>query len=243
MKSIERVAAALKHQEADRVPVYPLMNGITRRLVGASYKRWATDATVTAEAYLQVTEKLGLDVICTLTDLSVEAADFGQKLVWFENEAACPDHTDRRIKTVDEYRTIEYVNPRTSARMSEHVRLCDMLVKAKGCDVPVVAFVFGPLGILSMLRGQEEMFVDLYENPSAVKAALEVINATLTEYCDAIIETGAHAIMLDTLFASQTIMSKAMWMEFEGHLVRKLAKHIHDRGCMVMIHNCGGGIY
>ena len=38
--------------------------------------------------------------------------------------------------------------------MSEHIRMCDILMKRKGHEVPVVAFVFGPLGIASMLRGQ-----------------------------------------------------------------------------------------
>ncbi|HOB19632.1 MAG TPA: uroporphyrinogen decarboxylase family protein, partial [Candidatus Atribacteria bacterium] len=37
--------------------------------------------------------------------------------------------------------------------------------------------------------------------------------------------------------------SKAMWKEFEGVYVRDLAEHIHKRGRMVMIHNCGNGIY
>ena len=34
-----------------------------------------------------------------------------------------------------------------------------------------------------------------------------------------------------------------MWMEFEGDYVRGLADRVHQRGCMMMIHNCGTGIY
>lgn len=34
---------------------------------------------VCGEAYERVTEQFNLDIICTLIDLSVEAADFGQK--------------------------------------------------------------------------------------------------------------------------------------------------------------------
>lgn len=48
--------------------------------------------------------------------------------------------------------------------MSGHIQLCDRLVKSKGADVPVVAFVFGPLGILSMMRGQSHMFMDLWDD-------------------------------------------------------------------------------
>ena len=243
MKPIERVVAALNHKQADRVPVYPLLNGVGRSLVGADYKKWATDAEICAEAYIKVTDEIEPDCICTLTDLSVEAGDFGQKIIYPETEAAHPDIHDRLIKNVDDFAGIKKINPRTSPRMSTHIQLCDKLVKAKGADYPIAAFVFGPLGIASMLRDQAALYMDIYDKPDVVKSAVEQINETLIDYCDALIETGVHAIMIDTLFASKSIMSKDMWMEFEGGFVRKLADHIHSKGCMVMIHNCGCGVY
>ncbi len=243
MKSIERVVLSLQHKEADRVPVYPLLNGASRRLVGADYETWANNAEVTAEAYIKVTEQFGLDVIVTLTDLSVEAADFGQKLIYPVSEAAHPDFGDRLIKSIEDYSLVERLNPKETPRMSQHIRLCDILVKAKANEVPIVAFVFGPLGILGMLRGEEDLFMDILEEPEALKAPLEAITNTLIDYVDALMDTGIHAIMFDTLFASQSIMSKKMWVETEGPLVRRLAEHVHARGCMVMIHNCGNGIY
>jgi uroporphyrinogen decarboxylase len=243
MNSLERVATILQHKEADRVPVYPILSGVTRKLVGASYKEWATNAEVCSKALIKAAEDYELDCICTLTDLSVEASDFGQEVIFPENEAAHPSFDNHLIKSVEDYDKVSKLNPRETPRMSEHIKLCDLLVKAKGKDTPIVAFVFGPLGITSMLRGQEDFYMDLYDEPDTVKRCMEVVNDTLIDYCDALIDTGVHAIMLDTLFASKSIMSKSMWMEFEGVYVEKLAKHIHDRGCMVMIHNCGQGIY
>jgi len=243
MNSLERVALTLQHKQPDRVPVYPLLNGISRKLVGVDYKTWATNANICADAYIKVTEKFDLDAIVTLTDLSVEAADFGQKLIYPENEAAHPDYSNRLIKSAEEYSFIKRLNPKETPRMSEHIKLCDLLVKAKGQVVPIVAFVFGPLGILGMLRGEENLFVDILEEPENLKAPLEAITQTLIDYVDALMDTGVHAIMLDTLFASQSIMSKKMWVETEGPLVKRIAQHVHTRGCMFMIHNCGNGIY
>ncbi|NMB98239.1 MAG: uroporphyrinogen decarboxylase, partial [Clostridiaceae bacterium] len=57
MNSYERVAAALSYKEADRVPVYPILCGITRKLVGATYKEWATDAKICADAFIKSTEQ------------------------------------------------------------------------------------------------------------------------------------------------------------------------------------------
>lgn len=243
MKPLARVMTTLQHREPDRVPVYPFMNGISRSFVGASYPRWATDADIAAEAFIRVTDALGLDMICTLVDLSVEAADFGQKVIFPENEAPFPDRNDHLITQLEDYKRIEPINPRVSPRMSTQIRLCDKLVRAKGSEVPVVPFVFGPMGVLSMLRGQADFYMDMLDDPTAVKSALQAVTQTLVIYCDALIESGVHAIMFATLFASQSIMSKAMWKEFEGECVSQLARHVHQRGCMVMVHNCGKGPY
>lgn len=243
MKPIERVSLTLQHKEADRVPVYPLLCGISRKLVNASYPVWSTDMDVCAEAYEKVTEAYDLDVICTLIDLSVEAADFGQAVIYPKNEAAHPDINNYMIKDIADFRSIEPIKLSNAPRMSGHIKLCDRLVRSKGKDVPVVAFVFGPLGILSMMRGQANMFMDMIDDPDAVKYGVAAITETLLDYVDALVATGVNAIMFDTLFASQSIMSKTMWREFEGGYVQKLADRVREHGCMVMVHNCGTGIY
>lgn len=243
MKPIERVVLTLQHKEADRIPVYPLLNGVSRKLVNAPYPTWSTDMDVCAEAYEKVTDLFNLDIICTLIDLSVEAADFGQKVIYPENEAAHPDINDYLLKSTTDLYNVEPINLKKATRMGGHVQLCDRLVKSKGKDVPVVAFMFGPLGILSMMRGQSNLFIDMLDDPDAVKHGVAAITETLLDYVDALAATGVQAIMLDTLFASQSIMSKAMWREFEGVYVRKIANRIRNNGAMVMIHNCGTGIY
>jgi len=173
----------------------------------------------------------------------VEASDFGAKIVYDDEEAAYPEYTDRFLKSVEEYIKIKPIKVESGKRMMNHIKLCELLVKAKANTTPIVAFVFGPLGIVSMLRGQQDMFLDLILNPDEVKAAVNAVTETLMEYIDKIMDTGVHAVMFDTLFASQSILSKEMWDEFEGPAMERLASHVHERGCMVMIHNCGNGIY
>lgn len=243
MNSLERVSLALQHREPDRVPVYPIINSVARKVIGADYSDLALDSSICAEAIIKTTEMLDLDCICTLTDLSVEAADFGQKIIYPKDEAAYPDPNERLINSIDDYYRIEPVNPRKTQRMSEHIKLCHELVSKKGKEVPVVGFTFAPLGIASMLRGQENIFMDMIDEPDAVKAVIKAITETMKEYVAALAETGVHAIMFDTLFASQSILSKSMWLEFEGPCMEILAEEARKHNCMVMIHNCGKGIY
>lgn len=104
MNSLERVVRTLQHKEADRVPIYPLLNSIARKLVGATYDQLAKDAEICAKAYIKLTEDYDLDVICTLTDLSVEASDFGAKIIYDQDEAAYPDRNERLICSPEDYK-------------------------------------------------------------------------------------------------------------------------------------------
>ena len=243
MNSMERVVTALKHKEPDRVPVYPVLGGCTRSYVGATYEEWATNADICAEAFLKCREDLDLDCIVTLIDLSVECTAWGQELIFPENEAAHPNYKNCVVKEPEDYEKIKKVDYRTCERMMMHIDVCKKIVEKANGEFPVVAFVFGPLGTLSMLRNQAELYVDCIEEPEAVHEAARQINETLKEYSAALMETGIQGIMFDTLFSSGTIMGKEMWDELEGDLVQELAELVHGMGGLVMIHNCGGNIY
>ncbi|MEG0830655.1 MAG: uroporphyrinogen decarboxylase family protein [Anaerovoracaceae bacterium] len=243
MNSLERVTLALQHKEADRVPVYPLINSVSRKALGMTYKEWTMDVEKCAAAILKTTEEIGVDCMCTLVDLSVEAADWGQGIVYSDNNAAHPDMNNRLVSTPDEYDKIGIINPRETPRMSEHIELARLLYEAKGQEMPLIGFIFGPLGILSMIRGQEKMFLDLMKNPDKLAAPLRNITETVKEFCIALIEAGCHAIMIDTLYASRSIMSPKMWDEFEGIYIEEICNVIREHGAMVMLHNCGNGVY
>ena len=243
MTPLERVVTTLNHKEPDRVPVYPLLNGVNRRLINASYPDWSLKADVAFEGYARATEDYGLDVICTLIDLSVEAADFGQKIVYPDHEAAHPDYKDCLLKSSEDYYHLSPIALPPQGRMMNAVKLNSRLVERYGKEYPVVAFVFGPLGILSMLRGQSNLYMDLLDDPEAVHHGMRAVTDTLKVYIDKLISAGVPAIMFDTLFSSRSILSKKMWTSFEYDYVKELADYVIGKGCMTMIHNCGTGIY
>lgn len=243
LNSFERISAIMNHKEADHVPVYPILAGVTRKITGVSYKDWSTNSEICAQAFCAAVEKYDLDCIVTLIDLSVECDAWGQEIVYYENDAAAPNYNNKVINDIEDYAKIKKVDYTKSERMMMHIDVCRRLVeKYKGVK-PVIAFVFGPLGTLSMMRNQQDMYIDLYDDIDAVKDAAREVNETLKDYCRALAEVGVDAIMLDTLFASGSIMSKSMWMDTEGGLVKELADTIRDAGAMVMIHNCGQNIY
>ena len=58
MNSLERVTLALQHKEPDRVPVYPLINSVSRKALGIDYKEWTLDVEKCAEAIIKTSEEV-----------------------------------------------------------------------------------------------------------------------------------------------------------------------------------------
>jgi len=243
MTSLERVAAALQHKEADRVPAAPLVCGASRRVYGVTYAEWAQDGELAAKCMLQAQELIGFDGMLMLVDLSVEAADFGQEMVFPIEDTPHPNYDNAFIKTPDDYLKIERIDPTKSPRMKEMIKYADILMNERGSTVPVLGFVYAPLGILSMMRSAERLFRDCMKYPEMVIKAEEVITEVLVDYVRALAKTGVHAIVFDTLFASQCIMSKKLWQQIEGRFARRLAEVTREAGPMVIVHNCGNGVY
>jgi uroporphyrinogen decarboxylase len=179
----------------------------------------------------------------TLVDLSVEAADFGQEVIFPAESTPYPNFDNPLIKTADDYYKIKKVDPRKSPRMSRVIDIVRRLSQAKGKSVAIMGFVYGPLGVLSQMRAHEAFFKDIIRRPDAVRHAVKAINETLVEYVKAQVEAGAHGIVIDPLFSSASILHRSTWAKFEGAEARALADAARAGGALVIVHNCGNGVY
>ena len=82
---MERVLLTLKGEATDRVPVCSLAVGVARQMTGAGFPDFSTNSEVAAEAMIYANRIVGDDIFLCFTDLSVEAADFGQEIVYPQN--------------------------------------------------------------------------------------------------------------------------------------------------------------
>jgi uroporphyrinogen decarboxylase len=240
---LERVLATAFHKEPDRVPVVHFLLGAARRLTGVSYEDFSRKPEEAAEAYLAATQILGGDALYNVIDLSVEAADFGQKIIYPPYSTAHPDYENPLIATPEDYERLEVFDPRLSPRMSMVIELGRILSKKAKLRYAVMGFCFGPLGVLVMMRGAQKLFVDCLKYPEKVKTGLEIITEVLVDYVRAQCDTGVDAVMLDTLLASQSGISRELWEEMEGPYAGRIADEIRRNGALVALHNCGTGPY
>ena len=243
MTPLERVGTVLHGGIPDRVPGQPLVSGAARRVYGVTYAEWAQDGELAAKCQLQAQELLGLEGMGAFIDLSVEAGDLGQEIVFPMERTPHPNYDNPYIKTPDDYLTIKKVDPTKSPRMKELIKCCEILMNERGSTVPVLGFVYGPLGILAMMRSAEKLFIDCLKYKEHVIKGCETITEILVDYIKAQAKTGVHGIVVDTLFASNGIMSQKLWKEIEGPFTTVMADAIREGGSAVVVHNCGNGPY
>ncbi len=243
LSSLERVITTIRHKEPDRPPVMTLLGGAARQITGISFPEYSQDAEKAAEVFMSGFDLIGGDIIILMWDLSVEAADFGQKVIFPENSTPYRDYSDPLIKDVEDYTRLRPVSVSETRRMKEFVKLCEIMVKRAGLRALVSGFTFGPLGVLSMMRGVENLFKDCIHYPEKVIKACEAITETLLEYVQLQCDTGLPAIAIDTLYASWNGLPKHLWEAIEGPFVREMSRLIKRNGLVMGFHNCGHGFY
>ncbi len=245
---LERVMQSAQGKEPDRVPVCTLFCGAARRVYGVDYDEFSMDGEIAGKSFVEADRLLGQDGHVLLWDLTVEAHDFGQETEFLKTDTTRPNYNNPMVKTPEDY--VDKVKPiqvgdkvNGRSRMGETLKMIDIVQNEIGKEKAIVPFVFGPLGTLSMMRGAEKLFMDCFKHKDQVLKAIETINDVLDEYCKEICKFGVPGVCLDTLFASQTIMSAKQWKTFEAPYVEKLANTIREHGSTVWIHNCGQGPY
>ncbi|MFH1885447.1 MAG: uroporphyrinogen decarboxylase family protein [Pseudomonadota bacterium] len=243
LSSLSRCLAAIRHCQPDRVPVTPLANAAARRLVGVSFPEYSTDPYKAAEVICASLEIVGGDMAILLLDLAVEAEGFGQPVLYPEHSTARPDYDRPIIRDVSDYDRIRPVDLADCKRMQNFLTTTRLVVKRTGFSSLVAGFVFGPLGVLSMMRGAQNLFMDCMSHPRKVARACEAITETLLAFTGAQCDAGAAGVAIDSLFASATCLSKNTWEAIEGPFCREIANLIRKKGRAVGIHNCGHGIY
>jgi uroporphyrinogen decarboxylase len=243
LTSMERVLLTLKGEATDRVPVCSLAVGVARQMTGAGFPDFSTNSEVAAEAMIYANRIVGDDIFLCFTDLSVEAADFGQEIVYPQNTTSHPNYENPLIKEVQDYERINSFKAAGGKRMATCLDVCTKLVQSVGKEHPILGFVYGPLGVLGMMRGMENLYMDILEYPQQVKIGLEIVTDVLVDFVKEQYNRGVAGVCVDTLPASRSGVAPGTWEEFEGQYAEKIADAIREAGILLAHHGCGYSPY
>ncbi|TMF10553.1 MAG: hypothetical protein E6I38_05260 [Chloroflexi bacterium] len=187
MTKNERVAAALKGDHVDAVPVSAWWHDFERE--------WS--ASDLAEATLEAYRKYDWDFIKVNPRASYFGEAFGAK--YAPREGRQPDLIEPGVSSPEQLRRIERQDGRGGV-WAEELEALRLIAARLDDEAPFMQTIFSPLATMSRITGSTKYVQRLMkENPDELLAALAPIAETLTAYSKASLDAGAAGIFFATV--------------------------------------------
>ena len=236
MNSKERCLATIKGEKTDRVPVFPLLMFFSQRRLGVTYREFATDGHITAEAQLKIRDNFPIDAITACTDAFRVSADLGGEMEYPEDK---PPHLAKPIVTSEaDLKKLGKPDPtKKGSRMADRAIAVSDMAKAFGADCLVLGWVDMPFAEACSLCGISEFMVMLYDNPSLAHKVLEFETGIVVDFALSQLKAGAH--MIGAGDAATSLISDELYREFALPYEKRVNDAIHNAGGLSKLHVCG----
>jgi MtaA/CmuA family methyltransferase len=238
MNGRERVKAAVKFQDHDRTPVFPLTHWGTPGLFGISVEEYAKKADVQANCLVDACKMFDYDGINAGVDVIIEAEAFGGETVFpkdgppflKEHPLGEDKHKLKELKVLD---------PKKAGRMPVQIEATKQVVQAIGEEKYTMSFIMGPLNCASQLRGVQDTIIDFLDDPDYLEELLDFATDQVLEYGKALAATGVDCVGIGAALASPNFNSPANVCKYVLPRYKRLIKGLHEAGVDVILHICG----
>lgn len=201
MNPRERVLAAVRGEAVDRPPFavwrhfYPDENEGAARL---------------AETTVRFTRAHRLDLVKYNPRAHYHAEPWGTRYDYAGD--ARPTLRRYAVRRVEEWRRVE---PRTVAEPAFRELLDGLrLVRRALPEVPLLATIFTPLGVLERLAGRERVRTDIRERPDLVLGALEAVTVTFAALARACLDMADGIFLATTTWARRDDLTDGEYLRF-----------------------------
>lgn len=202
MNREQRIKAALKAQEVDRIPVSIWMH----------FSEVDQDPRWLAEEQVEFVKKYDYDFIKLMPFGTYTIQDWGARIKFYCDKYKEPIVDDFGIKDINDWSKLE-VLPAIYGTWGKQLQLAQYVSKIAGKEYPFIQTIFSPLTIAKKLAG-DRIFNDIKENPKIIHNALEVITETNINFIKANINAGVSGFFFATQNASYDVNDESIFEEF-----------------------------
>lgn len=237
MNSYTRTMAAIYGEKYDRTPVIPLIIQHALYKAGIPHKEYSTDGSKMAQAQMYALEMYGYDGIHITTDNQIISEALGCEIHLPFDEP--PQYKNRILERNNDLKQLKAdFKPSGDGRMPVILRateICRENLQDK-CFIKVNCDS-GPFSVAAALRGEENFFMDLYDDEQYVYDLLEICSDAVIKYAKAIIDSGAHAITFGD--STSGLIGRSMYEKFALPFQKRVISSIKSAGVPVFMHICG----
>ncbi|MGC9971468.1 MAG: uroporphyrinogen decarboxylase family protein [Bryobacteraceae bacterium] len=237
MTSRERVIAMLEGRPVDHLPSMPITMMFAADCLGVKYGEYARDHRILAEGQIKTAEQFGFDYVSAISDPTREAADYGAKIEWYEDQPPAIIESEALLSEKSMLARLKPPDPMGGGRMEDRVHGIELLRRRAGSDKFVEGWVEGPCAEAADLRGISRLMLDFSEDPEFVRDLFEFVLGTAIHFARVQMEAGADIIGVGDAAAS--LVGPRIYQEFVWPFERRLVNAIHAMGGRVRLHICG----
>ncbi|MGB9800526.1 MAG: uroporphyrinogen decarboxylase family protein [Thermanaerothrix sp.] len=211
----------------------PICTQTGTQLIGASIRDLVSNTQVQTEAILALQEYLGLSVLMTPMDLSIEAEMFGCEIAYYDNEI--PTVVGKAVKSLEDIRTLSIPQP-GCGRSRISLETVYSLTKHNN-NLSILGCMIGPFSLAIRLIGANEALELTATYPEMLDLLLEKLLSFQIEYAKAFRSIGACGILIAEPAAG--LLSPRAMSRFSSRYVRQLISSVSHQDFTVILHNCG----
>jgi len=231
----QRIYAILNGDSSDRPVVTPIFMAWSANFIGHNYRDYYLDGDVLVEAQLAVTRAFNLDQISAISDPWREASAYGMEFDYPEDGVGKP--RDVLVKTRDDIRRLGKLDVESAERTKQRIDSVRKMAAQVGQTHSVLGWIEGPMAEYADLRGVEQAFLDLIDDPEMFMEAGNIIIENAISFGLAQIKAGADMIGVGDAAAS--LIGPDMYCKYVLPLEQELFAAIHEAGATVKLHICG----
>jgi len=236
MNSKERCLAAVRGEQLDRVPVFPLIMFLAANRFKVPYRAYATDGQVLAEAQLALGERFALDAITSCSDAFRLSADLGGEMIYPEDGTP---YLARPLLTCQA--DLEGLHRpdvlQSGSRTADRIRATGIMARCVGQDCLVLGWVDMPFAEACSLCGVSQFLMLLVEQPELAQRILEFLTEVVIDFAVAQLQAGAA--MIGAGDAAASLISARMYRQFALPYEQRVCTAVHTAGGLVKLHICG----
>jgi len=201
----ERIRAALKKEDVDRVPISLWFH----------LPDYDQDPVSLAERSLELNELYGYDFIKMMPFGNYGALDFGLSCKFWCTPSQPAKEIKWGIQKPEDWLKVKPLPGcfGSYGKQLLYTQHLSRLLKEKGSDTPFIQTIFTPLSTAYKLAGPR-LLEDMQTHPDYVHQALEAILQTNIDFVKMNIEAGVSGFFLATKCATKDLMSEKDYDEF-----------------------------
>lgn len=235
MNSLQRTMDFIEGRSVDRPPFHPILMRFAAKYCGVNYRDFCLNYRDKSSVNLRCANDFSYDWVNVMSDPYAEASSFGTSISYPQNTLPRVDALlIQHISDIDKLKPLKVDN---HSRLISRIDEIKSYKKQVGDSQFICGWIEGPLAEYCDLRDVSNACLDFYENPEALKIALNLITESAMSFLESQIKAGAHCIGIGDAVCS--LISPDLYLDYIFPLEKELIDRTHSLGAKVKLHICG----